>query len=336
MKQKPTVAICYDFDGTLSPKNMQEFGFFHGLPDKERRSFWKESNGLAKKLGADQNLTYMKLMVDKARQPGNDLKATKNAFEEYGKDIKFFKGVENWFSRIKKYGKVKGVNVEHYIISSGLKEMVEGSLIGKAFTKIYACSFLYDKHGLAEWPGQVVNCTSKTQYLFRINKGIEDDSDTVLLNSYVKPEDRPVPFSRIVYIGDGSTDIPCMRLVKDLGGYSIAVYKPRSQEKKTVAEKLYSDKRVNYIAPADYSEGSNLDELLKRIIDRIVSDYHLEKLSRRLNPQAVANQCQPQEEVASGEKPVAGNVAVDFVNTESNTIQVAQINSGEELADDRT
>ena len=282
--RRPVVAICYDFDGTLSPKNMQEFGFFHGLPEKERRSFWNESNGMAKKLGADQNLMYMKLMIEKAKQAGNDLKATREAFEGYGKDIVLFPGVKDWFARIRQYGKANGVSVRHYIISSGLKELVEGSPIGDEFEEIYACSFTYDKHGIAEWPRQVVNCTSKTQYLFRINKGIEDESDTVLLNSYVKPEDRPVPFSRMIYIGDGSTDIPCMRLVKDQGGYSIAVYRARSPKKKKDADKLFHDKRVNYIAPADYSKESSLDRLVKMIIERMAAEYRLERFAHKLNP----------------------------------------------------
>lgn len=132
---KPIVAICYDFDGTLSPRNMQEFGFFHGLGDKERKTFWKESNGMARRYGADQNLMYMKLMIEKSKLPGNQLKTTRTAFRDYGKDITFFKGVEEWFSRINKFGASRGVIVEHYIISSGLKEMVEGSPIGKQFKK---------------------------------------------------------------------------------------------------------------------------------------------------------------------------------------------------------
>lgn len=282
--KKPTVAICYDFDGTLSPKNMQEFGFFHGLPDKARKTFWSESNGMAKRLGADQNLMYMKLMIDKARQSDNDLQATRAAFKAYGESITYYDGVESWFERIRKYGSQQDVIVEHYIISSGLKELVEGSSIGKWFKKIYACSFVYDKHGVAEWPCQVVNCTSKTQYLFRINKGIEDDSDTSKLNAYVEPGNRQVPFPRMIYIGDGSTDVPCMRLVKDQGGTSIAVYKPHTQGKKGDAEKLYREHRVNYIAPANYSEGSDLDSIVKRTIDRVAIDWKLERLGRKLNP----------------------------------------------------
>lgn len=281
---KPIVAICYDFDGTLSPKNMQEYGFFLGLEQKERKTFWKESNGLAKDVGADQNLMYMKKMIDKAKLPGSNLKTTRTAFREYGKAIDFYPGVKDWFVRINQYGKAHGVMVKHYIISSGLKEMVEGSEIGKFFTKIYACTFLYDTNDVAEWPAQVVNCTSKTQYLFRINKGIEDDSDTVRLNEFVKHEDRPVPFNRMIYVGDGTTDIPCMRLVKEQGGFAIGVYKPKSNKNKQVADKLYSDGRVNFIAPADYTDNSLFDQLVKRIIDKIQYAYELEKYGKKCVP----------------------------------------------------
>ncbi len=279
--KRPIVAICYDFDGTLSPLNMQEYGFFMGLEKKERQHFWEESNGKAKELGADQNLMYMRMMIEKSY---HSLKTTKDAFRDYGKSIAFYEGVKEWFERINKYGREHNILVQHYIISSGLKEMVEGSEIGRFFTKIYACSFLYDKNEVAYWPAQVVNCTSKTQYLFRINKGIEDDSEIVQLNAFVKPEDRPVPFTRMVYIGDGSTDIPCMRLVKEKGGFSVGVYRPRSQKHKSIADKLYEEGRVNYIAPADYREGSILDILIKRILDKIECDYELDKQGRECKP----------------------------------------------------
>lgn len=282
--RKPVVAICYDFDGTLSPCNMQEFGFFHGLGKKERKTFWNESNGMAKKYGADQNLMYMKLMIEKSKLSGNQLKTTRSAFRDYGKDIEFFKGVGEWFSRINKFGKSRGVVVEHYIISSGLKEMVEGSPIGKFFKKIYACSFYYDNNDVAAWPAQVVNGTSKTQYLFRINKGIEDDGDTETLNAFMKQEDRRVPFSRMMYFGDGATDIPCMRLVKDQGGYSFAVFNSRKKGAREKANKLFAEGRVNYVAPADYADGSLVDKIVKGIIEKIVAQFKLDCVSKKAIP----------------------------------------------------
>ncbi len=283
---KPIVAICYDFDGTLSPRNMQEYGFFMGLNEKERKTFWEESNGYAQKNCADQNLVYMKMMLEKVKSRENNLQSTRKALQDYGKSINFYEGVREWFGRINGYGHTHGVKVQHYIISSGLKEMVEGSAIGKEFSKIYACTFLYDSNGVAEWPGQVVNCTSKTQYLFRINKGIDDDSDTKRLNEFVKQEDRPVPFSRMVYIGDGTTDIPCMRLVKEQGGFSIAVYRPKSAKGRQTADKLYADGRVNFVVQADYRENAPLDELVQKIIGKIESDYCLEAYGKRINPKA--------------------------------------------------
>ena len=282
--RKPVVAICYDFDGTLSPRNMQEFGFFHGLDEKERKTFWKKSNDRAAKFGVDRNLMYMKQMIEKSRSPENALQTTRTAFRNYGKSIAFFNGVEEWFSRIKKYGKQQGVIVEHYILSSGLKEMVEGSRIGKEFKKIYACSFFYDKNDVAEWPAQVVNGTSKTQYLFCINKGIEDVGDEAALNAFMKQEDRRVPFSRMVYFGDGATDIPCMRIVKDLGGYSIAVYNSRKKGAHKKADKLFHDGRVNYVAPSDYSEESLVDKIVKGIIDKVAAQNNLDLVSKKAIP----------------------------------------------------
>lgn len=227
----------------------------------------------------------MKLMIEKAQQ-SNALKTTRDAFKAYGKAIDYFPGVQTWFARIKEYALIKNVIVEHYIISSGLKEMVEGSSIGKYFKKIFACSFLYNNNDVAVWPGRVVNCTSKTQYLFRINKGIDDDTDTVKLNEYVSHEDRPVPFSRMIYIGDGTTDVPCMRLVKEQGGHSIAVYKPKARKSKATADKLFADHRVNFIAPAVYTAGSPLETLVERIIDKCASDFALERYGKKCKPRA--------------------------------------------------
>lgn len=284
-EKKPTVAICYDFDGTLSPLYMQEYGFFLGLPKKEREGFWNRSNATAKANGADPILQYMKLMVDETKAYTGTARATREAFRDYGKNVQFFKGVEKWFKRIKKYAKAKGVIVEHYIISSGLKEMVEGTSIGKFFKQIYACSFIYE-NGIASWPAQVVNFTTKTQYLFRINKGEEDISSSEVVNSFIEQEKRPVPFHNMIYIGDGETDVPCMRVVKAQGGHSIAVYNPRKKRSKANAEKLYAEGRVNYVIQADYSEGRLLDRVIKSIIDKIAAQSRLDCVSLKAIPQA--------------------------------------------------
>lgn len=283
-KKKPTVAICYDFDGTLSPRCMQEYGFFLGLDEKERKSFWRKSNEGAKKVGADPVLYYMWAMLEEAKKSDRRLQTTKKALRAYGKNIEYFKGVREWFDRITRFGSEKGIIVEHYLISSGLKELVEGSTIGKYFKQKYACSFMYDTNDVAIWPAQVVNFTTKTQYLFRINKGVEDVSDARTINEYVEPENRPVPFSHMIYLGDGETDVPCMRLVKEQGGISFAVYNKDRKGARCAAEKLYRDGRVNFVAPADYSEGALIDKIINRVIEKVVSTVQLEKEARLAIP----------------------------------------------------
>lgn len=275
MKRKPTIAICYDFDGTLSPGNMQEYGYFDGLDPKERKTFWAESKLMAKENQADGILMYMRLMLRKAEQDKR-LRTTKSAFRAYGKSIELYPGVDTWFDRIDAYGKQHGVKIEHYIVSSGLKEMIEGTKIARNFAAIYACSFLYDHNDVAEWPALAINYTTKTQFLFRINKGIKDVSDDVTINQYVPPEERPVPFSRMIYVGDGETDIPCMKLVKEQGGYSIAVFNPKKPAKKKISEKLKRENRVNFCIPADYSVGSKIETMVETIIDKMASDYKLQ------------------------------------------------------------
>lgn len=196
-ESKPVVAICYDFDKTLSPDDMQAQGYIQSVGD-EVESFWKESNGLAEENDMDQNLAYMFTMIQKAH---GKVIFNKKALMDYGAKVQLFPGVETWFKRIRDYGMERGVIVEHYIISSGLKEMIEGTKVANEFEKIYASSFYYDKDGVAQWPAQVINYTSKTQFLFRIEKGTLDVNDSGV-NDYFKPEDIRIPFRNMVYIGD--------------------------------------------------------------------------------------------------------------------------------------
>lgn len=281
-QKKPVVAICYDFDGTLAPGNMQEYGFFPGLTDDNRRNFWNYSAALAKQNGANQILAYMQLMLEKAKESKNQtdtpLKTTRKAIQEYGKSIKLFPGVDTWFKRIREHGKTRNLQVEHYIVSSGLKEMIEGSPIAKEFAKIYACSFMYDHNDAAMWPAQVVDCTSKTQYLFRISKAAHDLSETKELNARIDEKDRHVPFHRMIYIGDGSTDVPSMMVVRSRGGYSIAVYQPKSRSKRKEALGLLNDERVHFCFPADYREGKPLETTVKAILDKAKADWDVELL----------------------------------------------------------
>lgn len=276
MEFRFTIALIYDFDGTLAPGNMQEYDFIPAV-GKSNKEFWTEANTLAEEQDADMVLTYMARMIQEAKSKGLSLK--REAFQESGRRVTLFNGVREWFSRINRYGEERGIRILHYINSSGLKEIIEGTEIAHEFRKIYACSFLYDVDGIAYWPAVAVNYTNKTQFIFKINKGVESVSDCKLVNQYIEERERPVPFSRMIYVGDGTTDIPCMRLVKNFGGHSIAVYNPASSKvgRKDLAS-LIRDNRVNHVCAADYSEGSEMDRLVKLIIDKIAVDSRLQQL----------------------------------------------------------
>ena len=275
MKEKITVALIYDFDGTLAPGNMQEYDFIPAV-GKSNMEFWHEANTLAEEQDADQVLTYMARMLQAAQSKGLSLR--REAFRESGRNVRFYRGVEEWFKRINEYGEERGVRILHYVNSSGLKEIIEGTPIAHEFKNIYACSFLYNVDGIAYWPAVAVNYTNKTQFIFKINKGVESVYDTRLVNRYMEEEHRPVPFKRMIYVGDGTTDIPCMRLVKNYGGHSIAVYNPEDKSKRREMNTLIRDNRVNYVCAADYTEDSEIDKVVKRIIDKIAADVALEEL----------------------------------------------------------
>lgn len=272
MKKRPILAICYDFDKTLSPDDMQAQGYIQSI-DYEVSEFWKESNELAKNNDMDQNLAYMYMMASNAR---GKLLFTRKTLYEQGSNVKLFPGVKTWFDRINEYGKNKGVCVEHYIISSGLKEMIEGTEVADKFKKIYASSFYFDKDGVAVWPAQVVNYTNKTQFLFRIEKGVLDINDQGV-NSYFQPNQYRVPFRNMIYIGDSDTDIPCMKLVNANGGHSIGVYNSKTKDKSKVFRML-EENRIKYYEPADYKKGSELEKLVQMIIDRTASNELLEEV----------------------------------------------------------
>ena len=260
------MAIAYDFDGTLAPGNMQEYDFIPALklPSKH---FWGKVNELAKKHEADPILAYMFAMLEEARTAG--LPVRKADFKNYGVNIELFPGVKEWFKRINAYAKAKGVRLEHFIISSGIREMVEGTPIHRAFKKIYASGFVFDANGVACWPALAINYTTKTQYLFRINKGSLDVHDNSVINKFVPKDQRPIPFEHMIFVGDGETDIPCMRLVKDQGGHSIAVYNSAKRGHRKHAEQLIKDGRATLAVTADYREGSQIDQAVQAIIDKV-------------------------------------------------------------------
>lgn len=272
-KKHTTVAIAYDFDGTLAKGNIQENSF---IPDlgMNKKDFWAEVQKMSKKHEMDQILAYMYLLITKAKEKGKSF--NKRSLIAHGKDVTYFRGVETYFNIINQYAKSKSINLEHFIISSGTKEMIEGTTIKRNFKFIYASSFLFDQHDVPIWPALAINYTTKTQFLFRINKGILNSWDNSKINEYTPEEDRTIPFENMIYIGDGLTDVPAMKLVKDRGGISIGVYTPHSHKKKEVT-KLLKENRVNYVVTADYSEESDLVAVIKSLIDRIAAKSSVSK-----------------------------------------------------------
>lgn len=256
------IALIYDFDKTLCTKDMQEYTFIPSLGINPC-DFWQETNKLALENKMDKILACLYMMLKKSEEQGKFIK--REDFYECGKSIEFFKGVENWFDRINDYGKSIGVKIEHYIISSGQKEIIEGTSISKYFKEIFACEFLY-KDNKAVWPAMTVNYSTKVQFLSRINKGVLDISDDTNLNNKMLADDRRISTKNMIYIGDGFTDVPSMRVTHDNGGYSIAVYQENKNE---VASRLLKDSRVDFAVLADYQENSKLDLLVKDIIKKM-------------------------------------------------------------------
>lgn len=267
-KKQINMAIAYDFDGTLADGNMQEHQF---LPDigMKPTEFWNEVKRLTKKHQADEVLVYMNLMLRKATAA--EVSVRQKDFEEQGKKIQLFDGVKEWFERINNYGTERGVHVKHYLISSGNAEIFAGTPIASEFDAVFASKFMFDVNGVATWPALAVNYTTKTQYLFRINKGAFDLSDNRRVNEFVEKRNRPVPFENMVFIGDGSTDIPCFRLIKEQGGLSLAVFKSGARGARAKADKYMQDGRVHCIAPADYTDDSKLDHIIKAYIDEVAA-----------------------------------------------------------------
>lgn len=266
MNGKPIIAIMYDFDKTLCTKDMQEYAFIPAL-GMSSSAFWGEVNAMTDAEEMDNILAYMYKMVEKAKE--KKVPITRDTFQEMGSKVEYFDGVKTWFERINAYGEKVGVRVEHYIVSSGIKEIIEGTEIARFFKKIYACEFMYDYNGSIQWPKFAVNYTAKTQFLFRINKGVLtiDSKSADKLNRFTPENERRVPFRNMIYIGDGLTDVPCMKLVKSYGGQSIAVF---DQEKgKDAAEALKVANRVNFIAAADYGTGSDIEIIVQAIIKKI-------------------------------------------------------------------
>ncbi len=281
-KKRTKIVIAYDFDGTLSPGNMQEHTFIPAL-GINKAAFWAENKEIIEKHDMNEILGYMQLMLKKAGEKG--VKITRQAFIDHGKEVTFFDGVEEFFEKINAYARSKGLLIEHYVISSGLRDILKGTKIHKYFKVVYASAFKYDQNDVADWPALAIDYTSKTQFLFRINKGIDNAWDNSKINAFVEEDDRPIPFSRMIYLGDGETDVPAMKMVTYQGGTAIAVYNPYQKTKagkkaKGICQDLIEQKRATYIAPADYTEGKSLYKIIQLAIDKIAAEVELKKYTK--------------------------------------------------------
>lgn len=265
---KPIVAIMYDFDKTLSTTDMQNYSFIPqlGMTPEE---FWGKTTEFTLKTGVERILSYMYIMIQSAKEKG--IKITKDYLRECGKNIKFFPGVSTWFKRMNEYAESQGIILEHYLVSSGTLEIVEGCSIYNEFTKAYGCEFYYENDEPV-WPKLAINYTQKTQFFFRIAKGVSDMTNDNAVNE--KRMQLRIPYSNIIYMGDGMTDIPCMTLVKKNGGHAVAVYPEKESNK---VRPIYDEGRCNFICRADYSSGSDMEKMVRLIIDSVATKTELNK-----------------------------------------------------------
>lgn len=276
-RQRPIVAFLYDFDKTLCTTDMQDYAFIPSL-GMTPAEFWAAANSFGRENRIDGILAYMYTMLQEAQR--RELPFTREDLVEKGRGIVLFPGVEDWFGRINEYGAEQGVDVEHYVISSGLREIIEGSSISGEFKEIYASEFYYDGSGKPVWPKLAVNFTAKTQFVYRINKGVLDVSNDRDLNVSMPDDSKRVPFTNMIYMGDGLSDVPCMKMMRAYGGQAIAVYQ---QSNRAGVEDLMVKGRVDYMFPADYSRDTALDKTVHNILRRMaISDALAEENAQQL------------------------------------------------------
>ncbi len=269
---KIKIGILYDFDKTLCTTDMQEYSFIKNL-DMNSSDFWGEAAKLTKEHELEKILSYMFVMIRECKK--RKIPLTEEYLKQCGENVVLFRGVETWFDRINEFGSQMGVEIEHYIISSGTYEIIQGTPIAKYFKRIYACRYMYDENGEAIWPALAINYTLKTQYIYRISKGILDVTDDYNLNRLQDESLRRIAYRNMIYIGDGMTDIPCMKMVKEKGGKSIALYPAGKSEN---VRPLVDDDRINYVCVADYSPNSALEKIVKLMIENMAV---LEKLKNK-------------------------------------------------------
>ncbi len=288
MKKRPIIAFLYDFDKTLCTTDMQDYAFIPSL-GYTPGEFWGIANSFGRKNRMDGLLAYMYTMIDECRK--KNIRLDRDYLVSCGRSIELFPGVKDWFARINAFGAQQGVQVEHYVLSSGLKEIIEGSGISHEFKEIYACEFLYNEDGLAYWPKLDVNFTNKTQFVYRINKGVLDIANDKDLNASMPDDSKRIPFTNMIYVGDGLSDVPCMKMMRAYGGQAVAVYQDGNRPG---VEDLLAKGRVDFIFPADYSEGTMLDTTMKNIIRKmaitdLLAEENQEQL-RRLGRAELPNQ----------------------------------------------
>ena len=288
MKKRPIIAFLYDFDKTLCTTDMQDYAFIPSL-GYTPGEFWGIANSFGWKNRMDGLLAYMYTMIDECRK--KNIRLDREYLVSCGRSIELFPGVKDWFARINAFGAQQGVKVEHYVLSSGLKEIIEGSGISHEFKEIYACEFLYNEDGLAYWPKLDVNFTNKTQFVYRINKGVLDIANDKDLNASMPDDSKRIPFTNMIYVGDGLSDVPCMKMMRAYGGQAVAVYQDGNRPG---VEDLLAKGRVDFIFPADYSEGTMLDTTMKNIIRKmaitdLLAEENQEQL-RRLGRAELPNQ----------------------------------------------
>lgn len=274
--KKPIIAIMYDFDKTLSSQDMQNYNFIPnlGLTPAE---FWSKTEEVCVKHNMDKILGYMYVMMAECKARG--IKLTKEYLKSLGSGVELFKGVDTWFDRINAYGEELGLRIEHYIISSGTKEIIEGCKVAKEFKRIYGCEFMYGDDKTAIWPKLAVNYTNKTQYVYRISKGALEENEEEKLNSATDDKDRRVNYENMIYVGDGMTDIPCMKVVKSRGGKAIAIYQNQQKEK---VQNLVRDNRINYVCPADYREKSKMETIVKLILENMAATHKVKMTEEKI------------------------------------------------------
>ena len=275
---KKTIALVYDFDGTLSPRPMQEYAFLPKIGE-DPKAFWAESNATAREQQADPLITYMHLLYKKAKARG--VRIDRADLVAQGAAVELYPGVIEWFDAIRDYVQLRaesqGVTVRHYLISSGLIEIIEGTPIRAKFHNVFASEYWFEAYEMP-YPKRVITDTGKTQYLFRINKGVEDLGQSI--NDHMPEGDRPIPFANMIYFGDGDTDVPSMAVTRKNGGHAIAVHPPGKARAKCVD--LFKAGRCDFFAPADYRRSSELFKRTCLLLDRMLADIRVQEEVWRL------------------------------------------------------